>query len=154
LYHIGVHVQEYSRRTTTVRRHRIISFIIDDDSPDLPASLFASVSYNLLQMSSEIDSPCRRIPSLVYYCRRGQPNQLTSRLPSLCSYQPAQWRLPMLVVSASLMGESHRLNLLFLIGIVSLGDNVSYELVRPILESCSADNLRRLEDATPVSCPY
>jgi len=34
-------------------------------------------------------------------------------------------------------------------GIVSLGDSVPYELVRPILESCVADNLRRLEDATP-----
>jgi hypothetical protein len=41
-----------------------------------------------------------------------------------------------------------------LVGIVSLGDNVSYELVRPILESCSAGDLRRLEDATPVSRPY
>jgi hypothetical protein len=60
----------------------------------------------------------------------------------------------MLVVSASLMGGPHRLKFFFLIGIVSLGDNVSYELVRPILESCSADNLRRLEDATPVSYPY
>ncbi|KAI0256864.1 RNA polymerase II transcription factor SIII subunit A-domain-containing protein [Lactifluus subvellereus] len=62
-------------------------------------------------MSSEIEPPCRRIPSLVYYCRR---------------------------VAAAHVGR-----------IVSLGDNVSYELVRPILESCSADNLRRLEDATP-----
>jgi len=30
-----------------------------------------------------------------------------------------------------------------------LGDTVSFELVRPILDSCSAENLRRLEDATP-----
>ncbi|KAH9981138.1 RNA polymerase II transcription factor SIII subunit A-domain-containing protein [Lactifluus volemus] len=62
-------------------------------------------------MSSEIDPPGGRIPSLVCYCRR---------------------------VAAAHIG-----------GIVSLGDNVSYELVRPILESCSADDLRRLEDATP-----
>ncbi len=41
-----------------------------------------------------------------------------------------------------------------IVGIVSLGDSVSYELVRPILESCSADHLRRLEDATPVSHSY
>jgi hypothetical protein len=27
-------------------------------------------------MSSEIDTPCRRIPSLVHYCRRGQPFNL------------------------------------------------------------------------------
>lgn len=54
---------------------------------------------------------CRRIPSLVYYCRR---------------------------VAAAHVD-----------GIVSLGDNASYDLVRPILDSCSADNLRRLEDATP-----
>jgi len=42
----------------------------------------------------------------------------------------------------------------FNVGIVSFGDSVSYELVRPILDSCSADNLRRLEDATPVSRSY
>ena len=44
-------------------------------------------------------------------------------------------------------------NLIFAltVAIVSLGD-LSFELVRPILESCSAENLRRLEDATPVSC--
>jgi hypothetical protein len=41
-----------------------------------------------------------------------------------------------------------------IVGIVSLGDSVSYALVRPILESCSAVNLRRLEDATPVSRSY
>ncbi|KAH9001109.1 hypothetical protein EDB92DRAFT_1824779 [Lactarius akahatsu] len=58
-------------------------------------------------MSPEINPHCRRVPSLVYYCRRG---------------------------------------------IVSLGDNASYDLVRPILDSCSADNLRRLEDATPQQC--
>ncbi|KAI0302201.1 RNA polymerase II transcription factor SIII subunit A-domain-containing protein [Russula brevipes] len=62
-------------------------------------------------MSSEIDTPCRDIPSLVYYCRR---------------------------VAAAHVD-----------GIVSLGDTVSFELVRPILDSCSVDNLRRLEDATP-----
>ncbi|KAN0140779.1 RNA polymerase II transcription factor SIII (Elongin) subunit A domain containing protein [Lactarius tabidus] len=62
-------------------------------------------------MSPEINSHCRRIPSLVYYCRR---------------------------VAAAHVD-----------GIVSLGDSASYDLVRPILESCSADNLRRLEDATP-----
>ncbi|KAI9458265.1 RNA polymerase II transcription factor SIII subunit A-domain-containing protein [Russula earlei] len=62
-------------------------------------------------MSSETDTPCRRIPSLVYYCRR---------------------------VAAAHVD-----------GIVSLGDTVSYDLVRPILETCSVDNLRRLEDATP-----
>jgi len=62
-------------------------------------------------MSSEIDTPCRRIPSLVHYCRR---------------------------VAAAHVDA-----------IASLGDTVSYELVRPILESCSADSLRRLEDATP-----
>ncbi|KAI0006185.1 RNA polymerase II transcription factor SIII subunit A-domain-containing protein [Russula compacta] len=62
-------------------------------------------------MSSEIETPCRPIPSLVYYCRR--------------------------------VATAH------VDGIVSLGDTLSYELVRPILDSCSADNLRRLEDATP-----
>ncbi|KAH9966829.1 hypothetical protein BC827DRAFT_701991 [Russula dissimulans] len=62
-------------------------------------------------MSSEIDTPCRRIPSLVHYCRK---------------------------VAAAHVD-----------GIISFGDTVSYELVRPILESCSAENLRRLEDATP-----
>lgn len=64
-----------------------------------------------IQMSSEIETPCRRIPSLVHYCRRVATVHVN--------------------------------------GIVSLGDSLSYDLVRPILESCSADNLRRLEDATP-----
>ncbi|KAI9466373.1 RNA polymerase II transcription factor SIII subunit A-domain-containing protein [Lactarius psammicola] len=62
-------------------------------------------------MSPEINSHCRRVPSLVYYCRR--------------------------------VAVAH------IDGIVSLGDNASFDLVRPILHSCSADNLRRLEDATP-----
>ncbi|KAH9005323.1 RNA polymerase II transcription factor SIII subunit A-domain-containing protein [Lactarius hatsudake] len=62
-------------------------------------------------MSPEINPHCRRVPSLVYYCRR---------------------------VAAAHVD-----------GIVSLGDNASYDLVRPILDSCSAENLRRLEDATP-----
>jgi hypothetical protein len=65
-------------------------------------------------------------------------------------------------VAAAHVGGEHQLDgrasqaqfFSFSIGIVSLGDNVSYELVRPILESCSADNLRRLEDASPVSRPY
>ncbi|KAH9996851.1 RNA polymerase II transcription factor SIII subunit A-domain-containing protein [Russula vinacea] len=62
-------------------------------------------------MSSEIDTPCRRIPSLVHYCRR--------------------------------------VAILHVDGIVSLGDTLSFEIVRPILEFCTADNLRRLENATP-----
>jgi elongin-A len=62
-------------------------------------------------MSPEINLHYRRIPSLVYYCRR--------------------------------VATAH------VDGIVGLGDNASYDLVRPILESCSADNLRRLEDASP-----
>lgn len=47
-----------------------------------------------------------------------------------------------------------RLIFILAVAIVSLGDTLSFELVRPILESCSANNLRRLEDATPVSCSY
>ncbi|KAI0283073.1 RNA polymerase II transcription factor SIII subunit A-domain-containing protein [Russula aff. rugulosa BPL654] len=67
-------------------------------------------------MSSEIETPCSRIPSLADYCRR------------------------VAIVHVN--------------GIVSLGDSVSYDLVRPILESCNADDLRRLEDATPHLRPY
>jgi hypothetical protein len=45
-----------------------------------------------------------------------------------------------------------RINII--VGIVSLGDTLSFEIVRPILEFCTADNLRRLENATPVSRSY
>jgi hypothetical protein len=85
----------------------ITPFIIVDChdllSPSFPCTF--------IQMSSEIDTPCRRIPTLVHYCRRVATVHVD--------------------------------------GIVSLGDTLSFELVRPILESCTADNLRRLESATP-----
>ena len=34
--------------------------------------------------------------------------------------------------------------------ITSLGDDLTYELVKPILERCSAEQLLRLEDGSPV----
>lgn len=38
-------------------------------------------------------------------------------------------------------------------GMCSLGEDASFELVRPILQNCSADALLRFEQATPVSTP-
>ena len=63
--------------------------------------------------------------------------------PASCSCPCRWWALE--------WGESFTSSAFTFVGIVSLGDSASYDLVRPILESCSPDNLRRLEDATPVS---
>lgn len=37
------------------------------------------------------------------------------------------------------------------LGISSLGDDLTYDLVKPILGKCSIEQLQRLEEASPVS---
>lgn len=39
------------------------------------------------------------------------------------------------------------------LGICSLGDDVPIELVKPILQNCSAETLLRLEHTSPVCLP-
>ncbi|KAI0063419.1 hypothetical protein BV25DRAFT_1854480 [Artomyces pyxidatus] len=58
-------------------------------------------------------------------------------------HEPPTRRLPTLVQYCIKVASLH------VESISSLGDNVAYELVRPILECCSPDTLLRLEEASP-----
>jgi hypothetical protein len=38
--------------------------------------------------------------------------------------------------------------------ISGFGDNLRYELIKPVLEHCSVESLARLEEASPVCCRF
>jgi len=62
---LAPHLKMWQRMPPTMANGAVTSFIIVN-------CLSLSFPCSCLQMSSEIDTPCRDIPSLVYYCRRGQ----------------------------------------------------------------------------------
>lgn len=97
-------------------------------------------------MASESDPALRRVPSLVSYCQRGeQPLSRSRPAPVLTPSSPfssCRWY----VLSSLLL-----LDLISPAAITCLGDDVRYDVVKPVLECCSADTLLRLEQSSPVS---
>lgn len=92
----------------------------------------------------------RPVPSLVTLCQRGQNPVFIAIGPSahLCLLQQLPWL--MLTVSLPLLPRNVDSHVLYL-GITSLGDDLTYHLVKPILEKCSIEQLQRLEESSPVS---
>ena len=98
-------------------------------------------------MASDTDPTLRRVPSLVSYCQRGEHRFAHS--PPRHTPHSSQSSQPMQTVCPSLSPPP----LLFIIpaAIACLGDDVRYDVVKPVLECCSADTLLRLEQSSPVS---
>ena len=102
-------------------------------------------------MSSDADTgdtSARKIPTLVQYCQRGMLFQFQISSSQLIRH--LQWLQVMSTVCPIFVALKPVYNDFLLIEIESLGEDVRYDLVRPVLEHCSADTLLRLENSTPV----
>ena len=93
--------------------------------------------------------PQTRIP----LCVGSPPSCLTASVVSSSSPPPAQCSL-LPVLSAHADGMSFLsvspIPLITAAAITCLGDDVRYDVVKPVLECCSADTLLRLEQSSPV----
>ncbi|PPQ68148.1 hypothetical protein CVT25_014074 [Psilocybe cyanescens] len=87
-------------------------------------------------MDSEPDVPLRRVPTLVSLCQRGEPH-LGSGLLGFGKLKPIDFL-------AAAIGQGVE-------SIFSLGADLTYSLVKPILEKCNTEQLCRFEHLSPVS---
>lgn len=97
-------------------------------------------------MASESDTAHRRVPSLVSHCQRGE--QLASIAPESLTALPHS---PLSSCRRYVLSSLIVLGLNTPTAITCLGDDVRYDVIKPVLECCSADTLLRLEQFSPVS---
>lgn len=108
-------------------------------------------SYLLSIMLSETEGQSPRLPTLVTYCQRGE---FSIALP-LHSYVDDITFSPLYIyrmyVLKSIEYDRSRLMQVMVQAISSLGDDhIRYDVIKPVLECCSADTLLRLEQTSPV----
>jgi elongin-A len=96
-------------------------------------------------MTTDLETSNRRIPTLVTLCQRGEDDRLHRKTDRLHPLTVASTHVDCMCRRSRIIPGSNSC-----IAITGLGDDLTYPLVKPILERCSAEQLLRLEHASPV----
>ena len=119
-----------------------------------PSSVPSSLSTST--MSSESEPGGRRVPTLVQHCQRGELSSITPSVFTILTGMPTSGLCPCReYVSAALSPSSRQLTTAYDApvaekDICSLGEGWRYDLIKPVLESCTPETLLRFEQADPV----